>query len=136
MSDLTGNTTVAVGASRGLGRGIASAFAQAGAPVIVDLYRKVIPELCDQQIRQPQEEDTIMRTTPEIAIRELDHRRNDGIDVRLLWNPSMNRVTVALEDERAGESFELHVEPRDALAAFHHPYAYANSDHTNHALAA
>jgi NAD(P)-dependent dehydrogenase (short-subunit alcohol dehydrogenase family) len=35
MSDLTGKTTVAVGASRGLGRGIASAFAQAGAPVIV-----------------------------------------------------------------------------------------------------
>jgi hypothetical protein len=77
-----------------------------------------------------------MRTTPEIAIRELDHRRNDGIDVRLLWNPRMNRVTVALEDERAGESFELHVEPRVALAAFHHPYAYANSGHTNHALAA
>jgi NAD(P)-dependent dehydrogenase (short-subunit alcohol dehydrogenase family) len=34
MSDLSGRTTVVVGASRGLGRGIASAFAEAGAPVV------------------------------------------------------------------------------------------------------
>jgi 3-oxoacyl-[acyl-carrier protein] reductase len=34
MSDLSGRTTVIVGASRGLGRGIATAFADAGAPVI------------------------------------------------------------------------------------------------------
>src|SRR2546423_13347289 len=33
MSDLSGRTTVVVGASRGLGRGIARAFAEAGAPV-------------------------------------------------------------------------------------------------------
>jgi NAD(P)-dependent dehydrogenase (short-subunit alcohol dehydrogenase family) len=34
MSNVTDNTTIVVGASRGLGRGIATAFAQAGAPVI------------------------------------------------------------------------------------------------------
>jgi NAD(P)-dependent dehydrogenase (short-subunit alcohol dehydrogenase family) len=34
MSDLSGRTTVVVGASRGLGRGIATALAEAGAPVI------------------------------------------------------------------------------------------------------
>jgi NAD(P)-dependent dehydrogenase (short-subunit alcohol dehydrogenase family) len=34
MSDLSGQTTVVVGASRGLGHGIATAFAEAGAPVI------------------------------------------------------------------------------------------------------
>ena len=34
MSDLTGKTTVVVGATRGLGYGIATAFAQAGAPVV------------------------------------------------------------------------------------------------------
>jgi NAD(P)-dependent dehydrogenase (short-subunit alcohol dehydrogenase family) len=33
-SDLSGRTTVVVGASRGLGRGIATAFAEAGAPVV------------------------------------------------------------------------------------------------------
>ena len=34
MSDLSGRTTLVVGASRGLGRGIAGAFAQAGAAVV------------------------------------------------------------------------------------------------------
>jgi NAD(P)-dependent dehydrogenase (short-subunit alcohol dehydrogenase family) len=34
MSDLSHRTTIVVGASRGLGRGIATAFAEAGAPVI------------------------------------------------------------------------------------------------------
>src|SRR5256885_13158743 len=34
MSNLSGRTTVVVGASRGLGRGIAGAFAEAGAPVV------------------------------------------------------------------------------------------------------
>src|SRR5215471_6832096 len=34
MSELPGSTTVVVGASRGLGRGIARAFADAGAPVV------------------------------------------------------------------------------------------------------
>jgi NAD(P)-dependent dehydrogenase (short-subunit alcohol dehydrogenase family) len=34
VSDLAGKTTIVVGASRGLGRGIATAFAGAGAPVV------------------------------------------------------------------------------------------------------
>jgi 3-oxoacyl-[acyl-carrier protein] reductase len=34
MSDLSGKTTIVVGASRGLGRGIAAAFAEAGASVV------------------------------------------------------------------------------------------------------
>jgi NAD(P)-dependent dehydrogenase (short-subunit alcohol dehydrogenase family) len=34
MSDVSGRATLVVGASRGLGRGIARAFAEAGAPVI------------------------------------------------------------------------------------------------------
>ena len=34
MSDLSDRTTIVVGASRGLGRGIATAFAEAGAPVV------------------------------------------------------------------------------------------------------
>jgi NAD(P)-dependent dehydrogenase (short-subunit alcohol dehydrogenase family) len=34
VSDLSGRTTIVVGASRGLGRGIATAFAEAGAPVV------------------------------------------------------------------------------------------------------
>ncbi|ROO62586.1 NAD(P)-dependent dehydrogenase (short-subunit alcohol dehydrogenase family) [Micromonospora sp. Llam0] len=34
MSDMSGRTTIVVGASRGLGHGVATAFADAGAPVI------------------------------------------------------------------------------------------------------
>jgi NAD(P)-dependent dehydrogenase (short-subunit alcohol dehydrogenase family) len=34
MSDLSAKTTIVVGASRGLGRGIATALAEAGAPVV------------------------------------------------------------------------------------------------------
>jgi dihydrofolate reductase len=80
-------------------------------------------------------EDTIMQTTNHTT-RELDHRVNDGLDVKLLWNSITERVTVAVEDERTGEFFELDVDPEDALIAFHHPYAYAGRGGTDHALAA
>jgi hypothetical protein len=65
-----------------------------------------------------------MSTTKAISLRELDQRNSDGIDVRLLWDPRTNHVTVAVRDERSHESFELAVDAADALAAFHHPYAY------------
>ena len=39
MSNFSGRTTVVVGASRGLGRGIACAFAEAGAAPVVALDR-------------------------------------------------------------------------------------------------
>ncbi|MGH8834192.1 MAG: SDR family NAD(P)-dependent oxidoreductase [Actinomycetes bacterium] len=48
MSDLSGRTTIVVGASRGLGRGIAAAFAAAGAPVIaVSRTATMFPEPID-----------------------------------------------------------------------------------------
>jgi hypothetical protein len=56
---------------------------------------------------------------------ELAHRRQAGIDVALLWQPDDNTVSVAVEDERTGEAFEVDV-PRDkAMEAFEHPYAFA-----------
>jgi hypothetical protein len=70
------------------------------------------------------------------GVRELDGRTSDGVDVRLLWEPRANRVTVAVTDMRADGSLEFEVEPADALAAFHHPYAYASHDYAAHALAA
>jgi NAD(P)-dependent dehydrogenase (short-subunit alcohol dehydrogenase family) len=46
MSDLSGKTTIVVGASRGLGHGIATAFAEAGAPVVaVSRTAAAFPEL-------------------------------------------------------------------------------------------
>ena len=78
-----------------------------------------------------------MRTTPDPAIHELDQRINDGIEVRLLWHSLTNRVSVTVEDQRTGESFELEVaDPEDALIAFSHPYAYASRDWFDHAFAA
>jgi hypothetical protein len=59
--------------------------------------------------------------------RELDHRNNDGIDVRLLWHSVTGRVSIAVVDERSGESLAFEVAATDALAAFHHPFAYAGS---------
>ena len=78
-----------------------------------------------------------MRTTTDPTIHELDQRINDGIEVRLLWNSLTNRVSVAVEDQRTGEFFELEVvDPEDALIAFYHPYAYASRGWLEHAFAA
>jgi hypothetical protein len=57
--------------------------------------------------------------------RELAARETDGIHVLLLWHPRRNSISVAVEDARAGEVFELPVPPDRALDAFYHPYAYA-----------
>ena len=51
--------------------------------------------------------------------RELAHRTADGIEVSLFWSKPSNRVTLELE-VRA----EARVDGRNALDAFHHPYAY------------
>jgi hypothetical protein len=60
------------------------------------------------------------------ALRELDHRAGDGIDVRLLWRPHDDRVLVAVADAKTGEAFTLVVGPGErALDVFHHPFAYA-----------
>lgn len=66
-----------------------------------------------------------MTTTSTLAIRELDHRRRDGIDVRLLWNSRTNQVSVVVEDKNFGETFVLDVPGSDALEAFNHPHAYS-----------
>jgi hypothetical protein len=60
------------------------------------------------------------------STRELARRRNDGLDIRLLWDSESDQVTVSLHDARSGEGFELEVGPDErALDVFHHPFAYA-----------
>jgi hypothetical protein len=58
--------------------------------------------------------------------RELDARAGDGIDIRLLWYPATEVVTVSVHDAKYDNAFELVVEPNQALDAFHHPFAYAS----------
>jgi hypothetical protein len=57
--------------------------------------------------------------------RELDRRETDGIEVTLLWRPEDDALLVTVADARSGETFELQVEPAEALEVFEHPYAYA-----------
>lgn len=59
------------------------------------------------------------------AVRELDHRHSEGIDVSLLWDAHTDRVSIALTDERSGESLAFTIDPSEALSAFRHPYVYA-----------
>ena len=63
-------------------------------------------------------------TTPNTTIRELARRRGAGIDVVLCWHPETNSVSVAVEDEKTGDSFEVEVAGDHALDAFEHPFAY------------
>ena len=56
---------------------------------------------------------------------ELALRENDGLAVSLLWSRDSGRVKVAVVDVHLDGQFELHVPGDDALAAFHHPFAYA-----------
>jgi len=59
--------------------------------------------------------------------RELDHRESDGIAVTLVWYEDSDRVAVRVVDGKSDEEFELEIEARDALDAFHHPYAHVLS---------
>jgi hypothetical protein len=56
--------------------------------------------------------------------RELAHRRVNGIDVTLWWSPGDDTLAVTVLDED-GDSFELVVEPDEAMDVYEHPYAYA-----------
>jgi hypothetical protein len=69
-------------------------------------------------------------------IRELNHRVNDGIEVRLLWNSHTNGVSVSVTEPPYEVSFAFDVAAADALDAFHHPYAYARPELHDDPLAA
>ena len=64
-------------------------------------------------------------TTTTLEARELAARESDGIHVALLWHPGENALTVAVEDQRVGDRFQLAVAPDRALDTFYHPFAYA-----------
>ena len=55
-------------------------------------------------------------TTAATTIRELAHRRNYGLDIRLLWDSATDRVTVSLNDAKTGDGFEVEVGPGRAGA--------------------
>jgi hypothetical protein len=57
--------------------------------------------------------------------RELAQRRQDGLEVTLLWDARTNEVSIGLVDEAHGSAFAFVVDPSAALDAFNHPFAYA-----------
>jgi hypothetical protein len=60
------------------------------------------------------------------TIHELNHRRNDGIDVTMFWDSATDQVTVAVNDVKRGDAFEIFVLPGErAMDVFTHPFAYA-----------
>ena len=61
----------------------------------------------------------------DFTLTELDHRSADGIEVSLLWSRVTNALTVAVEDSRSGESFDVDAPAENALDVFQHPFAYA-----------
>ena len=63
--------------------------------------------------------------TVQTSVRELSYRESEGIDVRLLWNPTTDAVSVLVTDTRTDESFELDAPSAKALDVFEHPFAYA-----------
>ena len=77
--------------------------------------RTIRPRINDRKL-------TMGTVTP---TRELAARESDGIHVALLWHPGDDTLTLAVEDERAGDRFQVAVAPDRALDAFYHPFAYA-----------
>lgn len=66
-----------------------------------------------------------MTSDAHLTHRELDSRSGDGLDIRLLWNPCDDSVTVTVADVRTEELFVIPVAAENAVAAFQHPFAYA-----------
>ena len=57
--------------------------------------------------------------------RELAHRRSCGIDVRLMWDPAGNDLTVEVRDGDAPSALVVPVGGRPPHDLFRHPYANA-----------
>ena len=55
---------------------------------------------------------------------ELAERRQDGLLVRLLWDPQRNQTVLRYRDRRTGDAFLTDVPNERALVAFEHPNAY------------
>ena len=64
-------------------------------------------------------------SSPQCRDRELAHRDANGIEVVLLWNAGADRVRICVSDDHSGAYLEFQPDPRHALDAFYHPYAYA-----------
>ena len=58
-------------------------------------------------------------------VTELAQRRNDGLEITLLWARDDDSVHVTVLNERTGRTVAFPVDRTRALEAFYHPFAYA-----------
>lgn len=82
--------------------------------------RHLRPEVAGPEHEVLAEPDVTDQDTAELA-----YRQGAGIEVTLLWHRTSGQLTVSVTDTASDASFELPVAADEALAAFHHPYAYA-----------
>jgi hypothetical protein len=69
-----------------------------------------------------------MTTTASLTtLRELDARTNDGLDIRLLWRPHDDVVLLQVDDAQLRLRLVVPVPPDDAMFAFRHPFAFADT---------
>jgi hypothetical protein len=68
------------------------------------------------------------------SFEELDFRESDGIEVSLLWSRATNDLSVLVVDTKTDELLELRIRPDEAMDAFHHPFAYAETHAVDGAL--
>ena len=66
------------------------------------------------------------------APKELAYRNQNGLEVTLLWDPRSHEVSVEVVDHLDDSGFRLPVAGHLALDAFHHPYAYVQSDENHY----
>jgi hypothetical protein len=59
------------------------------------------------------------------TLTELAQRRNDHLEITLLWAPQDDSVHVSVLNERTGEAVAFPVDRARALDAYYHPFAYA-----------
>jgi hypothetical protein len=69
-----------------------------------------------------------VRTITSGLLRELDHRVTNGLEIWLLWQPMTDEITVHVFDELSQTAYRFVVDPRHALDAFRHPFAYLAAD--------
>jgi hypothetical protein len=63
-------------------------------------------------------------------LNELAYRNQNGLEVTLLWDRHLNAVSVEVIDQLDDSAFRIAVAGHLALDAFHHPYAYLQSQDT------
>ena len=66
------------------------------------------------------------------APKELAYRNQNGLEVTLLWDQPSNEVLVEVIDHLDDSSFCFQIDGDLALDAFHHPYAYVQSDENHY----